>query len=875
MRSDTTPVIRLKDYRVADYLIDTVDLDVKLAPDATLIVATLAMRPNPAGVAGATLTLDGDELDLLSLLIDGETASGDAFSATPQQLVLHHPPLRPFSLTIETKIDPQANTKLMGLYRSNGIYCTQCEAEGFRRITYFLDRPDVMSVYTVRIEAEMADAPVLLSNGNPLESGTIEATSRHFAIWHDPHPKPAYLFALVGGDLGSISERFVTATGRNVALNIYVEKGKEARAAYAMDALQRSMRWDEQVFGCAYDLDIFNIVAVSDFNMGAMENKGLNVFNDKYVLATAETATDIDYANIEAIIAHEYFHNWTGNRITCRDWFQLCLKEGLTVFRDQEFSSDMRSRAVKRIEDVLDLRERQFSEDAGPLSHAVRPEAYSEINNFYTATIYEKGAELIRMLKHLIGPADFKRGMDLYFLRCDGSAATIEDFIACFAEASGRDLAGFMLWYGQAGTPLVKATRCYDETTRRLDITFEQTTAPTPGQPNKQPLPMPITMAMVGVSAAGSPDETHAQVFVLDSRKATLSLDDVAPRAVPSLLRGFSAPVTLQTDLSDPEMAVLARHDSDPFNRWQAIQTLASRLLIERTDAIREERTLGADAHIGPALRGVIDGAHEDLAFAAFALQMPSVQEVARAIGANIDPQAIYEARESLRRDLGHALADPLQGLIATLHSDEPYSPDAKSAGRRALRTAALGLLAAAKPETAMPVLAKLAASGDNMTARASALGIIARIPGDAREEALSGFAQEFSGNPLVLDKWFAMNATICEPGTLDRVKRLMTHPHYSMTNPNRFRSLIGAFAAANFTEFNRADGEGYRFVGGLILEVDQLNPQVAARLATAFRTWKTLEPARRMQAESALRAIQGIDRISIDLKDIIERSLA
>ena len=875
MRSDTTPVIRLKDYRVADYLIDTVDLDVKLAPDATLIVATLAMRPNPAGVAGATLTLDGDELDLLSLLIDGETASGDAFASTPQQLVLHHPPSRPFSLTIETKIDPQANTKLMGLYRSNGVYCTQCEAEGFRRITYFLDRPDVMSVYTVRIEAEMADAPVLLSNGNPLESGTIEATSRHFAIWHDPHPKPAYLFALVGGDLGSISERFVTATGRNVTLNIYVEKGKEARAAYAMDALQRSMRWDEQVFGCAYDLDIFNIVAVSDFNMGAMENKGLNVFNDKYVLATAETATDIDYANIEAIIAHEYFHNWTGNRITCRDWFQLCLKEGLTVFRDQEFSSDMRSRAVKRIEDVLDLRERQFSEDAGPLSHAVRPEAYSEINNFYTATIYEKGAELIRMLKHLIGPADFKRGMDLYFLRCDGSAATIEDFIACFAEASGRDLTGFMLWYGQAGTPVVKATRCYDETTRRLDITFEQTTAPTPGQPNKQPLPMPITMAMVGASAAGSPDETHAQVFVLDSRKATLSLDGVAPGAVPSLLRGFSAPVTLQTDLSDSEMAVLARHDSDPFNRWQAIQTLASRLLIERTDAIREERTLGADAHIGPALRGVIDGAHEDLAFAAFALQMPSVQEVARAIGANIDPQAIYDARESLRRDLGHALADPLQGLIATLHSDEPYSPDAKSAGRRALRTAALGLLAAAKPETAMPVLARLAASGDNMTARASALGIIARIPGDAREEALSGFAQEFSGNPLVLDKWFAMNATICEPGTLDRVKRLMTHPHYSMTNPNRFRSLIGAFAAANFTEFNRAGGEGYRFVGGLILEVDQLNPQVAARLATAFRTWKTLEPARRMQAESALRAIQGIDRISIDLKDIIERSLA
>ena len=871
LRSDTTPVIRLKDYRVPDYLIETVDLDVSLAPSATRIVAKLQFKANPKGVAGAALRLDGDELKLIALHIDGAPASPDMFTATPQQLVILHPPAQPFALTIETEVDPQANTKLMGLYRSNGVYCTQCEAEGFRRITYFLDRPDVMSVYTVRMEAELAEAPVLLSNGNPIESGTIDGVGRHFAVWHDPHPKPAYLFALVAGDLGSISERFVTATGRNVVLNIYVEKGKEARAAYAMDALQRSMRWDEQAFGCAYDLDVFNIVAVSDFNMGAMENKGLNVFNDKYVLATAETATDVDYANIEAIIAHEYFHNWTGNRITCRDWFQLCLKEGLTVFRDQEFSSDMRSRAVKRIEDVIDLRERQFGEDAGPLAHAVRPDAYSEINNFYTATIYEKGAELIRMLKQLIGSRDFKRGMDLYFLRCDGTAATVEDFIACFTEASGQDLSAFMRWYAQAGTPVVKATRRYDAATRRLEIDFEQTVAPTPGQSEKLPLPMPVVMAMVDATAGR---ETHAQVFIFDTPKATLRLEDVGPEAVPSLLRGFSAPVTLETDLSDAELAVLASHDSDPFNRWQAIQTLELRLLIARTGAIRTGGPLPGDEYIGRALAQILQGASNDLAFAAFALQLPSLQEIARAIGSDIDPQAIYEAREGLRRELGHVVATALEELVTALHSDEPYRPDAEGAGRRALRSSALGLLAAARPGPTMPMLAMLVSEGDNMTERAAALGIIARIPGDAREEALQRFADEFSDNPLVLDKWFSMNATIAEQGTLDRIKSLMAHPHFSMTNPNRFRSLIGAFAAANFTQFNRADGEGYRFVGGLILEVDRLNPQIAARMATAFRTWKTLEPERRAHAQDALRAIERAEPLSVDLRDIVERTL-
>src|SRR5579863_1384983 len=496
MRTSVGQPVRLSDYRVPDYLIDHVELDVSLDIHATRVVSTLSLRPNPAGRQGEPLSLDGDELVFVSARLNGAPLDSAEFKADPSEFLMARPPSRAFTLTIETRLDPGANTKLMGLYRSGSAYCTQCEAEGFRRITYFLDRPDVLSVYTVRLEAEMAEAPILLGNGNLTASGKIENTNRHFAVWHDPYPKPCYLFALVGGDLGSIHDEFITASGRKVALGIYVEHGKEDSATYAMDALKRAMRWDEEAFGREYDLDVFNIVAVSDFNMGAMENKGLNVFNDKYVLASPETATDADYAQIEAVIAHEYFHNWTGNRITCRDWFQLCLKEGLTVFRDHEFSADMRSRAVRRIADVRTLRAQQFPEDAGPLAHNVRPNKYYEINNFYTATVYEKGAEIIRMLKVLIGAEAFRKGMDLYFARHDGTAATIEEFIACFAEVSGRDLTQFFRWYTQAGTPLVEVTANYDPAAQTLTLDLKQSCQPTPGQEEKLPFVIPIELGL-------------------------------------------------------------------------------------------------------------------------------------------------------------------------------------------------------------------------------------------------------------------------------------------------------------------------------------------------------------------------------------------
>src|SRR3954447_12844927 len=623
MRTDTSPVVRLEDYRPSDFLIDRVDLDIRLHPTETRITATLTLRPNPAGLTDAPLVLDGDELTLLGAALDGAPLSATDFAATPQSLTLPNPPRRPFTLTLKTQVNPTANTKLMGLYRSSGVYCTQCEAEGFRRITYFLDRPDVLSVYTTRLEAARDEAPILLGNGNPAESGAVAGTNRHYAIWRDPFPKPAYLFALVGGRLGHVRKTCPTMSGRTVELTVYVEPGKEDRADYALDALERSMRWDERVFGREYDLDVFNIVAVSDFNMGAMENKGLNIFNDKYVLASPETATDGDYANIEAIIAHEYFHNWTGNRITCRDWFQLCLKEGLTVFRDQEFSADERSRPVHRISEVRTLRARQFAEDAGPLAHPVRPTQYREINNFYTATVYEKGAEIVRMLKVLIGEADFRRGMDLYFERCDGQAVTIEDFLTAFADATGADLSQFRRWYSQAGTPEVTAKGDYDERaqTYRLDLTQE--TPPTPGQPTKVPMVIPVVLGLVARDGrkveAASERVNAAGVFVLDKASDSVTFSNVAARPVPSLFRGFSAPVKVSLDLSNDELLALLRYDSDPFNRWQASQTVAMRLLVGLSTGAE---IISSDSEsLASALLGFVDrDAMSGPAFAALVL---------------------------------------------------------------------------------------------------------------------------------------------------------------------------------------------------------------------------------------------------------------
>jgi aminopeptidase N len=894
MRTDVAHPIRLADYRPPDYLIDSVDLDVVLHPTATRVTARLALRPNPAahaagilaGHAGVPLVLDGDDLVATKISLDGLALDPQAPFVTPDRLTIAAPPQRPFSLEIVTELNPSANTKLMGLYRSGTAYCTQCEAEGFRRITYFLDRPDVLSVYKVRIEADIAEAPILLGNGNKIASGPIAGTERHFALWSDPFPKPCYLFALVGGDLGVIHDKFVTMSGRKVALGIFIEHGKEASALYAMDALKRSMRWDEEVFGREYDLDVFNIVAVSDFNMGAMENKGLNVFNDKYVLALPQTATDTDYAQIEAVIAHEYFHNWTGNRITCRDWFQLCLKEGLTVFRDHEFSADQRSRPVRRIADVRALRSQQFPEDAGPLAHNVRPETYLEINNFYTATIYEKGAEIIRMLKVLIGPRAFSCGMRLYFDRYDGTAATIEDFISCFAESAERDLTQFSRWYHQAGTPQVDVAAQYDAASRTFALDFKQSCKPTPGQPEKKPFVIPIELGLVGSKGESLPlvtagengasaAELAAGVIELSTVQRRIVFRDVASRPVASLLRGFSAPVRLIYPASESDLTTLITFDSDPFNRWQASQTYATRLLLHSVGLIRSGKAPSHDAALVAALHSILRESDTDPAFAAQVLSLPGEADMAREIGEDVDPDAIFAARKALRTALGRDLAPSLLAVYERLTDTGPYSPDAASAGRRALRNTALDLYTAGDPQAGTPLALRQFETATTMTDKIAALGVLATTQGDARETALQAFFSTYVGDALVIDKWFALQAMIPEAGTLDRVRTLMQHPAFSFGNPNRVRSLIGAFATGNQTRFNAPDGSGYDFVTDIVLSLDAKNPQVAARLLGSFRSWRTLEAGRRRLAEAALRRVAGAQGLSPDVKDIVERSLA
>ena len=885
MRTEIARPVRLADYRPPNHLIDRVRLTFSLAHPACRVAAELDIRPNPAGVAGAPLVLDGDDLDVRAIALDGVHLDLAAGLARRDGLRIDAPPQRPFTLRTETMIDAAANTQLMGLFRTGAAWCTQCEAEGFRRITYFLDRPDVLSLYVTRIEADVAQAPVLLGNGNCVESGALP-DGRHYAVWDDPYPKPSYLFALVAGDLGVLRDTFTTASGRAVALGIYVEPGKEPRAIYAMGALKRSMRWDEEAFGRQYDLDVFNIVAVSDFNMGAMENKGLNVFNDKYVLALPQTATDSDYAGIEAVIAHEYFHNWTGNRITCRDWFQLCLKEGLTVFRDQEFSSDQRSRAVKRISDVRGLRAQQFVEDAGPLAHNVRPETYMEINNFYTATIYEKGAEIIRMLKTLIGPDAFARGMALYFERYDGAAATMEDFLGCFTQASGRHLGQFMRWYDQAGTPRLKAELQHDPALARLVLTLSQTTPATPGQADKQPAVIPVALGFItpqgaqaalcadiapGATQGATAAELESGIFVLETSRRVIVFDNLPERPTPSLLRGFSAPVILETPLEAGDLITLARHDHDPFNRWQAVQTFATQMLL----AAVKGQGAAYDPRLAEALRALLDDDHEEPAFAAQVLALPSEADLARDMRENVDPDRIHQARRALRAALGSTLAPSLVAVYERHAARAAYQPDAAGAGRRALRNAALDLLTAGDASAGGLRAAAQLAAADNMTDEIAALGALAQTPGASREAAFARFFDRYRDDALVIDKWFALQAVLPEAETLDRVRGLMTHPAFSMSNPNRVRALIGAFASGNPTQFHRADGAGYAFIIDRVLELDPKNPQVAARMLSTFRTWRSLEPARRTKAEAALRRVLDYAELSADVRDIATRSLA
>ena len=881
MRKDTGQIFRIEDYRPCDYTIPTTDLAFVLDRGETLVTAELAIERRQGVEAGTPLVLDGDELDLVSLAIDGTPADPAAFEAGPQGMTIARPPRDGnFRLTIVTRLDPARNGTLMGLYRSSGVWCTQCEPEGFRRITYFLDRPDALSVYTVRIEADAREAPLLLSNGNPVESGAL-ADGRHYAVWHDPFPKPSYLFALVAGDLATLPGSFTTASGREVALAIHVEHGKQERAAYAMDALKRSMRWDEEVFGLEYDLDVFNIVAVSDFNMGAMENKGLNIFNDKYVLADEATATDADFANIEAIIAHEYFHNWTGNRITCRDWFQLCLKEGLTVFRDHEFSADQRSRAVKRIAEVRTLRAHQFPEDQGPLAHPVRPRRYREINNFYTATVYEKGSEVVRMIRTILGAEDFRKGLRLYLTRHDGEAATIEDFVRAFEEVSGRDLSQFALWYHQAGTPNLAISAAHDAAAKEFTLEIEQSVPPTPSESRKRLMHIPLAFGLVG--ADGSDIEPAAVdgatlengVIHVRKRKHTVRFTGIAERPALSLNRGFSAPITLSVEQKPEDLLFLARKDGDLVARWQALNTLFTEALIAGFRAVRQQqKPQFADGLVRAAGEIAADEALEP-AYRALALTLPAEADIAREIGSDIDPDAIFAAREALTGAIAARNGDLFAGLYRDLADAGPFSPDAASAGRRALRNVLLACLGAGNAGAELAT--RQFRDAGNMTDKVAALTVLAhRFPGEPETvAALAAFEKAYGDDPLVLDKWYQTQATVPGESAVELVEALTKHRGFSLANPNRVRALIGTFSTMNQTGFHRADGAGYRLFARVVLEIEKRNPQLAARLATALRSWRSLEPTRQAAAREALMTLAAPKDLSSDLRDIVERTLA
>jgi aminopeptidase N len=879
MRTDTGKAYRLEEYQPTLFEISDTRLEFRLDPEKTRVRSRLTMQRRAGTAPDAPLVLDGEELKLISVRLDGAELGNNAYALTPDALTLHNLPAGEFTLEFETEISPAANKALSGLYLAENIYCTQCEAEGFRRMTYFYDRPDVLSVYQVRIEAPKSAAPVLLANGNLTAAGALE-DGWHFAEWHDPHPKPSYLFALVGADLGVIHDEFITASARKVDLRIYVEHGKERMADYAMDSLKRSMRWDEERFGREYDLDIFMIVAVSSFNMGAMENKGLNVFNDKYVLADPETATDTDYAGIEAVIAHEYFHNWTGNRITCRDWFQLCLKEGLTVYRDHEFSADQRSRAVKRIAEVRGLKANQFPEDQGPLAHPPRPRKYREINNFYTSTVYEKGSEIVRMFATVLGRDLFRKGMDLYFERHDGQAVTIEDFVKCFEKVSGRDLSQLEQWYHQAGTPNLTVNATWERAEKRLVLEIEQSSKATPGESRKKLLHIPVAFALLGANGkeihASSIDGAGVDNGVIHLRKKNhrIIFEGVKERPVPSLLRGFSAPVTMSFEQRQEDLLFLARHESDLFSRWQSLNNVATAALIAATRAARGGQVPAFDAALIAAFGEIAADERLEPAFRALALTLPMEGDIAREIGSNVDPDAVFEARQALQASIGASFRATFENQISGISSAEPFRPDAASAGKRALKNVLVDYVALAQKSPSLPASHYSAAT--NMTDRIAALMILAhRFPGSTEtKHALAHFETRFAETPLAMDKWFGAQASAPGPDALASVRCLMTHQGFSFDNPNRMRALIGAYATSNPTGFNRKDGGGYKLLAESVLRIDRQNPQTASRLLTAMRSWRSLEATRKTKAREALSLIAQEKSLSTDVRDIVERML-
>jgi aminopeptidase N len=880
MRDPTPVTIHLKDYTPPAFLIGTADLDVDIREEFASVRAKLAVVRNPAaGDPQAPLVLDGDEVRLESVAIDGRTLAASEYALDDEHLTIASVP-DAFALETAVRIEPRKNTKLMGLYASKDGFFTQCEAQGFRRITFFLDRPDVMARYTTTIRADRAKFPVLLSNGNPVARGDA-ADGRHWVKWEDPFPKPSYLFAMAAAKLDKLEDTFVTRSGRKATLQVWVEPGKVDQCAWAMQALKKSMKWDEEVYGLELDLDCYMIVAVGDFNMGAMENKGLNIFNTKYVLARPDIATDGDFLNIDRVVAHEYFHNWTGNRVTCRDWFQLSLKEGLTVFRDQEFGADTYSRPVTRIQEVRGLRAAQFPEDAGPMAHPVRPQSYMEISNFYTATVYEKGAELVRMIHTLIGARAFRRGMDVYFRRHDGQAVTCDDFVDAMAEGSGFDFGQFKRWYDQAGTPRLTAKGDYDAAARRYTLTVKQSTPATPGQPEKLPLHIPLAIGFIGPDGAELPLQLDGEPApagtdrVLSVRKAEerFVFTNVPAKPVPSLLRRFSAPVILGFAYTEAELTHLMAHDADPFNRWEAGQRLATGILLRGIEAHRAGKPVEAPRAFVDAFARVLRDGPQDPAFAAEALGLPSETYLAEQMDA-VDPDAIHAVRTHLRRELAAALRDELARTYESLKISGPYSPDAQSAGRRSLRNLALGYLMELESREADARAAEQFAAADNMTDRMAALAALANSRSPARDPALERFYADWKHEPLVVDKWLAVQATARLPDTLARVERLMRHEAFDIRNPNKVFALIRAFCS-NHVRFHAADGTGYAFAADRVIELDSLNPQTASRVARAFDRWKKFDAGRQAHARAALERIRAKDGLSKDVAEVVTKALA
>ena len=879
--SPTEPAVtRLADYAPPPFLVDAVDLDFELDEKRTLVRAKLRVRRNPAAAPVPDLVLDGHGLDTRAVRVDGETVSGNRVEIAGETLTLRDAP-DAFVLDTEVTIRPGANKSLEGLYASSGNLCTQCEAEGFRKITWFLDRPDVMARYRTRIVADPRRYPVMLSNGNDVERGALDG-GRRYVVWEDPYPKPSYLFALVAGRLECVEDTFTTRSGRTVTLRIYVQPHNIDRCDHAMQSLRRAMRWDEDVYGLEYDLDTFMIVAVDDFNMGAMENKGLNIFNSAYVLARPDTATDRDFAAIETVIAHEYFHNWTGNRVTCRDWFQLSLKEGLTVFRDQEFSADVASRAVKRIRDVRVLRTHQFAEDAGPMAHPVRPDAYIEISNFYTVTIYNKGAEVIRMMHTLLGDERFRAGMRLYFERHDGRAVTTEDFVAAMETASGTDLGQFRRWYSQAGTPVLRVRGTWDAARSQYVLGIEQRTPPTPGQPEKLPLHVPLRLALLGEDGNDIPlhcaewDLEGECDAVLDLREPrhTFRFSQVSAQPVPSLARGFSAPVKVEIERSDDELAFLIAHETDPFNRWDAAQEYAVRLMLGMVDDRLSGRELNLPDGFVSAMRALLLDDTADPAFTAEALTLPSESNLADRMEV-IAIEAIHEVREAMTATLAFRLEDAFAYVHEANRPRGPYRFAAEDAGRRALKNLCLDYLMELDEPAVRSKCRHQLETADNMTDALAALACFANSRAPEREERLAWFEERWKDEPLVLDKWFSLQAASRLPGTLERVRGLIGHPGFDLENPNRVRALVGAFCHANQRWFHDASGDGYRFLSEHVLAIDAFNPQSAARLLSAASRWRRLDADRGALLRGELERILGARGLSKDCHEVAKKFLA